>query len=169
MKSEARTQHLTDAEFSRLMDGAQPGASAEAHLTTCEHCRQELEVVLDSLGSFRSLSTKWAEVEAPRHIPVPARWLERMRAQRTWGAGLAATAFTGALAFWVSFAPHARQAPVPHVRIMAPTNAELAADNSLLLSIDTELSNQAQPVVSAEELRADVRHSTHHGVGLIAE
>ena len=169
MRTETRVQHLTDAEFSRLLDGAQPGASVDEHLTACELCRQEFEIVQDSLGSFRSLTTVWAEMEAPRHVPVPARWLDRLEVQHSWSAGFAATAITGLLAFWLGFVPHTREVASPHAQTVAPTNAELAADNSLLLSIDTELSDQTQPVVSAAELHAGTRHSAHREVGSIAD
>ena len=169
MSSGRRTQHLTDVEFSRLLDGAQPGSSAEMHLASCELCRQELEIVQDSLGSFRTLSTAWAEVEAPRQLSLPAKWALRSGLQTSWSAGVAATAMAGFLAFWLGFGPHPHPVPAARVAIAAPNNADLAADNRLLLSIDQELSDQTQPVVSAAELREDAQQSTHPVVSAVAD
>ncbi len=169
MKHEFRTQHLTDAEFSRMLDGAQPGATAEAHLTDCELCREELEIVQGSLSDFRTLGTAWAEIEAPRHVPLPARWTERFGLQTSWSAGLVTTAMTGLLVFWLGFAPHAHQSPAVHAPVTAPTNAELAADNRLLLSIDDELTDQSQPVIAAAQMPAESRQTTHHAVGSITD
>lgn len=161
----SRTKHLSDIEFSLLLDGAQPSAAVEAHLAACHCCRQELEIVQDSLGSFRSLSTAWAELEAPRHVPLPARWLQRMRAQASWSGGLAATAIAGALVFWLGFGQHQPKAPAVHAVVSAPSNAELAEDNQLLQSIDTELSDGSQPFVSAPARGGEGRHNTHQVAG----
>lgn len=169
MRAEVRTQHLTDAEFSRLLDGAQPGASLEAHLTFCECCRQEIAAVQDSLGSFRALATTWAEVEAPRRLPLPARWLPRLGVQASWSSGFAATAITGLLVFWLGFPPHLTHGPVMRAPAAAPSTADLAADNRLLLSIDEELSDQVPPVDAAAELPAGPRHSAHHAVGTLTD
>ena len=165
MKNEMRTQHLTDAEFSRLLDGAQPGPVTETHLAFCALCREELEIVQGSLADFRTLGTGWAETEAPRYVPLPARWMEKFRLQASWSAGLATTAMTGALVFWLGFAPHPRQSPVGHGPVAVPTNAELAADNRLLLSIDDEFMEQSQPVMAGAQAPADSPHTAHRPVG----
>ena len=169
MRSETRTQHLTDAEFSQLLDGAQPGSRVEAHLLLCALCREELEVVQGSLTDFRTLGSGWAEVQAPRHIPVPARWAERYSMQTSWSAGLATTALTGLLVFWLGFAPHAKQNPALRTAVTAPTNAELAADNRLLLSIDDELTDQSQPVLTVTPSSLAAQQTAHHPVGTITD
>jgi hypothetical protein len=159
------TKHLSDAEFSLLLDGAQPGSDVAAHLAQCQCCREELEIVQDSLGSFRSLSTAWAEIQAPRHVPLPARWLQRRHAQASWSGGLAATAIAGALVFWLGFGQHRPKATAVHAVSVAPSNAELAEDNRLLQSIDTELSDGTQPFVSASAWHGEVRHNTRGTAG----
>ena len=168
MKNEIRSQHLTDAEFSGLLDGAQPGATAAAHLAFCALCREELEIVQGSVSDFRTLGTAWAEVEAPRHVPLPARWMERFGRQTSWSAGLATTAMTGLLVFWLGFAPHTRNQPATHTPVAAPTNAELAADNRLLLSIDDEVTDQ-QPVLDAAQAPTAARQTAHPSVGPITD
>ena len=171
---EARKEHLTDAELSQLLDGDQPGAVAEAHLGICDVCREELQMVQSSLASFRALSTAWAEMEAPRRVPAPARWLRGLQLQTSWGAGLAATAITGLLAFWLG-APgqqpgqhglYARATqPVPVV----PTKTELAADNVLLSSIDQELSEPGSPEVSAEQLHVNAERTEFRAAGAVTD
>ena len=89
--------------------------------------------------------------------------------QTSWSAGLATTAMTGLLVFWLGFAPHTRQRPAVHAVVAAPTNAELAADNRLLLSIDDELSDQSQPVIAAAPVPTESRQTTHRPVGTITD
>ena len=170
---ETRERHLTDAEFSQLLDGAQPSALAETHLAVCTICREELHVVQGSLGNFRTLGTAWAEAEAPRRIAIPVGWRKGFPLQTSWGAGLAATAMTGLLAFWLGIPgqplaadPHGSTA---HVDEAVPTNAELAADNSLLVSIDQELSTPGQPEMSAEQLRVTPAHDASRTAGLLTD
>lgn len=151
-----RTQHLTDTEFSSLLDGAEPGASVEAHLAQCACCREELAIVQDSLGSFRALSTTWAEATAPQHLPVPAGWLHRRSRQATWCGGLAAATVAGVMAFWLGFSGMAhRQVPHPGIAVESPAGADLAADNRLLLSIDAELSDNGATFASGAGLHAN--------------
>lgn len=165
MKTEHRTHHLSDAEFGQLLDGAQPGRSAAAHLAACQHCREELEVVQSSLGSFRALSTTWAEAEAPRRVPVPSRWLAGMHRRTSWSMGLGATALTGVLAFYLGFlgqlpSRHVVSAPAAAV---APTTSELAADNRLLSSIDAELADQAALAQPAADAGTEAQRNSHPG------
>ncbi len=165
MKTDIRTHHLSDAEFSQLLDGAQPGRSAAAHLAACEHCREELDVVQNSLGSFRNLSTTWAVAEAPRRVPVPSRWVAGLHLHTSWSMGLGATAITGVLAFYLGFlgqqpSRHMEAAPILAV---APTTSELAADNRLLSSIDAELDDQAALAMPAAGVRAEAPRSSHPG------
>ncbi len=165
--------HLTDAEFSRLLDGAQPGAAVEAHLLSCAACREELDAVQGAVGNFCALSTAWAEVEAPRRVPVPASWFKGVHLQTSWGAGLAATAVTSLLAFWLGVPGQLGtlrlHRTVAHVAVAVPSNTELATDNSLLLSIDQELSEPGQPEVSAEQLQVTARHNESRPAGTLTD
>jgi hypothetical protein len=167
MKSQSQTQHLTDAEFSDLLAGEMPSPATETHLAACDFCRSELDSVKDSLGSFGSLSTQWAVATAPARVPVPSRWALGLNARPTWATGLAVTALTGLLVFnygpsgsRVGSGPLATSAPV--VAAAPPSNAEIAEDNRLMMSIDQELSYRAQPAVSTSDLRADSHHGPHH-------
>lgn len=166
MDDQNSTHHLTDDEFSMLLDGAEPGPLLGAHLVGCEFCRRELEVVQQCLGDFRGVSSAWAEAKAPFQVPVPTRWLERRQVQQTWGFGLGATAVTGVLAFLLGFLPTARQGASPHIQALAPATADLAADNRLLSSIDAELSDQMQPPVAGVEAHPGSQHGAHHLVSV---
>lgn len=155
MRSKPRTQHLTDAEFSDLLAGEFPEDDLRTHLAGCEYCRNELECVRDSMSSFSSIGTRWANAVAPARVPVPSRWAFRLRAIPSWTAGIAMTAFTGLLVF--SFGPvgHARTHAAPLAKsVAAPTNTQLAEDNRLMQSIEQELAYQDE---SADSLP---RHDT---------
>ena len=159
MSTEARKQHLTDKEFGNLLAGEFPGTAAELHLAACDFCQQELDVVGGSLGSFRELSTVWAQHAAPVRVPVPSGLALRLGLRPSWGAGLAATAMTAMLAFGMGLTGGSSAATkvVPTVAPVPPSNSELANDNRLMLSIDQELSYQAQPAVPASQLRTEAR------------
>ena len=166
MKTDMRTHHLSDGEFSQLLDGAQPGRSVAAHLAACRHCREELDVVQGSLGGFRSLSTAWAEAEAPRRIPVPSRWVAGLHRHTSWSMGLGATAITGVLAFYLGFLgqqPSGHMEAGPTVAV-APTTSDLAADNRLLSSIDAELGDQAALAMPAADGRAAAQRNAPPGL-----
>jgi hypothetical protein len=163
MSTGARKQHLTDLEFGDLLAGDCPGEAAELHLAGCDYCRQELDAVGDSLGSFRTLSTAWAQSEAPRRVPMPSRLALGLGMRPSWGAGVAATAMAALLAVGMGLPGGSSTArsmatppPVP------PSNTELANDNRLMLSIDQELSAQAQPAVPASDLRSEARRDAQH-------
>ncbi len=163
MSTGARTQHLTDSEFADLLAGEFPGQIAELHLAACEYCRQELQAVDGSLGSFRQMSTAWAQAEAPRRVPMPSRLALHLGLRPSWGAGLAATAMAALLAVGMglpgSTSVHEN---VAAPAVVAPSNTELANDNRLMLSIDQELNSQAQPAVPASELRPGARRDSQH-------
>lgn len=167
MSRETRTQHLTDAEFSLMLDGAQPGASAAAHLAGCTFCREELDAVQGSLGSFQALSTVWAEREAPRRVPVPSRWNTRLYLQPSWGAGLATAALTVSLAVWLAL-PGQHSAPA-NTPVLHPVHGDLTADNHLLSSIDQALSDQGQSVTAAAELRSEEHPDLHSDLGSLSD
>ena len=155
MNGNDRTQHLTDAEFADLLAGCTPGRAAETHLNACEHCRGELETVSGSLGSFRLAGTLWAEAEAPKRVPLPARLALRRGLQPSPSMALAATVTAAVLLFGLGAPPRPVQ-PSAAVRpaLAAPSNAELAEDNRLMTSIDQELSYQASSKMAADALGA---------------
>ena len=174
MSTEARKQHLTDAEFSDLLAGEFPGAPAEAHLVACDFCRRELETVQGSMNNFQTVSMVWAQERAPRRVPTPSRFALRLGMRPSWGAGVAATAMGAILAFGLGLpsgsadlagrfrpADHGTETAVATPERVAPTTTELAKDNRLMLSINEELSDQAQPAVPTSELRPEAPRSEH--------
>lgn len=152
MKSIPRTQHLTDAEFSDLLAGELPDQPTRLHLAACDYCRTELDSVRESLSSFSLVGTRWAEAAAPARVPVPSRWALGLVPRPNWATGLAATAFTGLLVFFYSAPAHhagpAAGTGAVAVAAPAPSNAELAEDNRLMVSIDQELGYQTQSTIA---------------------
>ena len=162
MTSGMRMEHLTDAEFSDMLAGELPDATTRAHLAGCEYCRGELEVVRGSLADLHAMGTAWARVAAPSRVPVPSRWVLGLGSRPSWGAGLAATAVTGVLAFALSWPGGGVLPSGSAAATDAAAKTDFAEDNQLMVSINQELSDQVQPAVSTSELRTEVRQDERH-------
>ena len=157
----ADTAHLTDEQFSDLLAGGSLDSLALTHLESCACCRGEAEAVLGGLRTFNNLSLRWAEVEAPRRVPVPSWRTLRWGTHPVRSAGVMAAATAVVLAVGLrlplpapSAAPPADKPAAEHTR---PTGNELEQDNRLLASIDRELTYAPQPAVPVVELRSASR------------
>lgn len=155
--------HLTDEQFADLLAGESSDSGALLHVERCEACRQELASLSVPLQDLNFASLRRAEQRA-RTIEVPSRWALNWSALPGWGATMAAV-----LIFGVAVGAHlqtaSRNEPALHLthRAVAPSADELAQDNRLMRSIDSELSEQVGPQVPAAALsvaaRADHRRS----------
>ena len=156
--------HLSDEQFGELLAGESVDRQATMHLETCAACRGELESVRGAVGDLRELSMHWAEQRAT-HIHVPSRWAIRWNALPGWSAAVATVLCCG-----VAIGVHEQKVARGHLPAQAmgteisqaempvtPTEDVLAQDNRLLRSIDSELSQQVRPQVSASELSASSR------------
>ena len=140
---QSRLTHLTDAQFTDLLLGANP-AAVRAHLEACPQCSDEADRVSRAIGSFEQQSRLWAERRAASRPllatqPQPVfPWLHRPQA---WTAAALAIA----LAAGVGVSARNHHAPVVQTQVAATqpapevSPATLKADNDLLSAIDGEL------------------------------
>ena len=156
--------HLTDEQFGELLAGNRNNDSACVHLESCTACRQELASMTAAVGDLNFASLRWAEQRAWL-IEVPSRWTLNWNALPGWGATMAAVLVFGvALGAHMQTSNRIELALQPAQTAPAPSAGELADDNRLMRSIDSELSEQIGPQ-SASELntssRAAHRRSIH--------
>jgi hypothetical protein len=153
--------HLTDEQFAELLAGDNRDDRAALHVQRCEACRNELATLGTAVNDLNFASMRWAEQRAVR-ITVPSRWMLNWNALPGWGATMAAV-----LVFGVAIGAHMqtsnRMEPTlqPIRTVSAPSADELAQDNQLMRSIDSELSEQVGGQVLASDLDTD-SHATHH-------
>ena len=153
--------HLTDEHLADLLAGEEPDSTAELHLQTCRACRGELASLQGAAAEFNAISFAWAQVEAPRRIHPPSQF-ERLlgRGGPVWAAGLTTALIAGIVSAHIGVPYNAGQPANP---VVASTTvslpAELAADNRLMQSINTELQYSSQPAVPVNELRVSARRT----------
>jgi hypothetical protein len=152
--------HLTDEQFAEILAGDKSDDRAVLHVERCEACRNELVALGAAVSDLNFASLRWAEQRASR-IAVPSRWTLNWHALPGWGATMAAV-----LIFGVAIGAHMQTSnsiePTlqPAHTVAAPSDDELAQDNKLMRSIDSELSEQIGPQ-SASDLDASSQ-VTHH-------
>jgi hypothetical protein len=140
---ENQQSHLSDAQFSDLLLGANPPA-VRAHLEACPQCSEEAERVSLAIGNFEQQSRLWAERRAASqpilasHRQPAFPWLHRPQA---WTAAALAIALAAGIGVT---ARNDHQRAVPQQVAMtqpapAVSPATLKADNELLSAIDGEL------------------------------
>ena len=134
--------HLTDAQFTELLLGANP-AAVRAHLEACPQCSEEADRVSRAIGSFEQQSRLWAERRAASRPllatqPQPVLpWLHRPQA---WTAAALAIALAVGIGVTVrNDHPRAVQLQAKVQPAPAVSPATLKADNELLSAIDGEL------------------------------
>ena len=155
--------HLTDEQFADLLAGHKDDEHARLHLESCEECRQELSGMTAAVGDLNFASLRWAEKRAAR-IETPSVWTLNWHALPGWGATMAAV-----LIFGVAFGAHMQvrnsvePALQPAHAVSAPSPDELAEDNQLMRSIDSELSEQG-PQVLATDADASSRSAHHRSI-----
>lgn len=150
-------EHLTDEQFASILAGDHTDMQARLHVESCGQCRQELASLSAAVGDLNYASLRWAEQRAVR-IEVPSRWVLNWNSMPGWGATLA-----GVLIFGVALGAHMQinqqSAAVPRTThpMSAPSDDVLAQDNSLMLSIDNELTEQVGGQVPASDLNVSSR------------
>lgn len=156
-----RLNHLTDEQFADLLAGNNTDVSARLHLESCAACRQELTSMSTAVGDLNFASLRWAERRATR-IQVPSHWRLNWNALPGWGATMAAVLMLGvALGAHMQTSNHVEPALQPAHTVAAPSEDELAQDNQLMRSIDSELSQQGGPQVLASD--QDASSAAHQG------
>jgi len=140
---ENQQSHLSDAQFTDLLLGANPPA-VRAHLEACPQCAEEADRVSAAIGSFEQQSRLWAERRAASQPILASQrqsafpWLHRPQA---WTA--AALAIALAVGIGVAVRTDRPRAVPQQVAMTQPapavSPATLKADNELLSAIDGEL------------------------------
>ncbi len=142
--------HLTDEQFADLLAGDKADQRALVHLETCTTCRQELTEMTSAVGDLNFASLRWAEQRA-LDIKAPSRWALNWHGLPGWGATMAAVLIFGvALGAHMPVRNSVEPALQPAHAVSAPSADELAEDNQLMRSIDSELSEPGTQVVSAD-------------------
>jgi hypothetical protein len=157
-------EHLTDEQFANILAGDHSDLRARLHVEGCAKCQQELTCLGAAVSDLNYASLRWAEQRAAR-IEVPSRWVLNWNAMPGWGATLA-----GVLMFGVAIGAHMQvnqQAPVvaraSHT-MSAPSEDVIAKDNNLMLSIDSELTEQVGPQVPVSDLDVTSRPAHRHAI-----
>lgn len=154
-----RMGHLTDEQFAELLAGGTTDARVQLHLESCANCRKELDAIAAAVEDLSVASLRWAERRAIR-IERPSHWRLKWSALPGWGAAMAGVLVLG-VAVGAQF--EKREAAVvrtPAHLVDAPSADELAQDNRLLRSIQSELTEQvgaqmatAQPASISQEVQ----------------
>ncbi len=157
-------EHLSDEQFANILAGDRSDMSVRLHIESCAKCQKELTSLGAAIGDLSYASLRWAELRAAR-IEAPSRWMLNWNSMPGWGATVA-----GVLIFGVALGAHMQvnqQGTVvtrPSHTISAPSDDELAQDNSLMLSIDNELSEQIGPRVSTSDLNVSSRTARRRAI-----
>jgi hypothetical protein len=152
--------HLTDEQFADLLAGHKNDEGARVHVESCAACSQELAGMTAAVGDLNFASLRWAEQRA-LDIKAPSLWTLNWHALPGWGATMAAVLIFGvALGAHMQVRNSVEPALQPTHAVSAPSADELAEDNQLMRSIDTELSEQGPQVLAADANPSS--HTTHH-------
>ena len=152
--------HLTDEQFADLMAGDKSDQNVRLHLENCAECRKELSEMTAAVGDLNFASLRWAEQHA-LNIKAPSLWTLNWHALPGWGATMAAVLIFGvALGAHMQVRNSVEPALQPAHSVSAPSADELAEDNQLMRSIDSELSEQGPQVLAADEDASS--HAAHH-------
>jgi hypothetical protein len=149
--------HLSDEQFANILAGDHSDLRARVHVESCAKCQQELSSLGAAIGDLNYASLRWAERRAAR-VEVPSRWVLNWNSTPGWGATLA-----GVLIFGVAIGAHMQlnqqKAVVerPSHTLSAPSEDEVAKDNDLMNSIDSELTEQVGGQVPVSDLNISSR------------
>jgi len=160
----SRTQHLTEDQFASYMMGEAVNDEAEAHLSTCDQCRAEVERFGVSVQSLNVVSMAWSESRPSKSLRLrtSSRAAWRMRpgvAVASWGFA------TGVLL--MSAIPLARhlqhpsQDAAPVALSVQESQKQIEQDNKLLMAVDRELSAQVASPEQEYGLEKDLSQGPH--------
>jgi hypothetical protein len=161
-------QHLTDEQFANILAGDHSDLRARVHVESCAECQRELTSLGAAVTDLNHLSLRWAEQRAVQ-VEIPSRWVLNWNSMPGWGATLA-----GVLIFGVALGAHmqiSQQSAVvnrPAHALAAPSDAEVAKDNNLMLSIDNELTEQVGGQVPITDLNVSSRTAHRRAVSEVS-
>ena len=145
--------HLTDDQFTDCLLNGAPAPEAREHLAHCAHCQRQVNLFLSSVGDFNRASLAWCDSRPSISLRAASKSNTRLHTFAPLGWALAAAALlaVGVPAF-------------QHDRLMTPTHnlaaagsledseAQIAQDNNLLLSVNMALAQNAPSPIRDYEL-----------------
>lgn len=161
-------EHLTDEEFANILAGDHSDLRARFHLERCAKCQLELTSLGGAIDDLNYASLRWAEQRAAR-VEVPSRWVLNWNSMPGWGATLAGVLMLG-VALGAHMQVHQQRAMGvrPAHALSAPSDDELAKDNSLMLSINNELTEQVGGQVPVSDLNVTSRTAHRRAVSEVS-
>lgn len=122
------------------------------------------------MNAFGQVSLAWAQRAAPQLVPVPSPWRLRFGFRPVWNVGLVTAATAVVLAVGLRMPSHPGHAVAQRAAVatVAPTGAELAQDNQLLVSINKELSYAPQTAVPVAQLKQGTDRATSHAAEAVS-
>jgi uncharacterized protein HemX len=145
--------HLTDDQFTECLINGAPAPEAREHLTHCDRCQQQVSHFLNSVGDFNAASLAWSESRPSTSLRAASTPPTRNQALAPLGWALAAAAL---LAVGVPAFQHDRPLTLTHnlAASVAPedSEAQIAQDNDLLLSVNMALTQNAPSPIREYEL-----------------
>lgn len=160
--------HLTDEQFAELLAGAKSDPWAQVHLETCAECREELHGIGSAVDDLNLASLGWAERRALR-IETPPRWRLNWSVLPGWGAAIATVLVLGvALGAHIENRQETAVVRAPVHFVEAPSEDELAQDNRLLRSIDSELTEQVGVQVATAQPASDSHTIRDHAISEVS-
>jgi hypothetical protein len=128
-------EHLTQQQISEFVAGEK---QHEPHIRGCAACRNEAELLNESLALFRQSVKNWSADCEPRAIP------RRAAMPRNWGWAIAlAACLIAVVTAWQGLAP----APVPA--------RQTISDAELLGQVNRQLSEAVPPSMAPMEWKSE--------------
>ena len=136
--------HLTDDQFAECLMGADFGSGINAHLSTCQDCREELDHFGTSVNTFNTAAMRWSESRSGSLLgsrQTHNRWTllthRPFFAPASW-----ALASCLMLAAGVSITHHHDVETVASLtQVQDDSEAQIAQDNKLLTEVDRATRN----------------------------
>jgi hypothetical protein len=161
-------EHLNDEQFANILAGDHSDLRVRLHVESCAKCRRELTSVGVAISDLNYASLRWAEQHAAR-VEVPSRWVLNWNSMPGWGATMAAVLIFGvALGAHMQLNQQSAVVARPSHLMSAPSDDELAQDNSLMLSIDSELSEQVGPEMPVADLSVSSRTAHRRAISEVS-
>ena len=151
--------HLTDDQFTDcvLMESS---PEAQAHLSTCERCRQELVRFTQSMEDFSAATLSWSESQPTVSLRSAARSTARRPVYAAAGWALATGLVLAAAVPPIWHRTHvgsANQEPVIEASA-EDSEAQIAEDNRMMQSVNLAI-RVHEPSPFTEFRLRDVRHT----------
>lgn len=166
------TTHLTEEQIHDWLIDGSLDSGCLAHLSTCDACQREVDLLTGATADFNELGNRWAQREAPRVVPLPLRPAQRLGSSRArWSVGALCGACLACLVLGLETV-HIESRTRSATAAQAPSAGEVASDNRWLGSMDRDLRAGPDSIaISASDLQPLPvhRHGGHPRAGVTPE